>query len=124
MARFKYFQDYYCDDHDMMTEHPDPTLMIENTGTEKLSKTIDRIMVAGMKLYDRDRNSYSADTAEELEGSPAYMSKYDDEKDVKMRMREIQRRLRNKVRAESSLPSSPMIEPVSGVITETNEKSE
>ena len=116
----KKFYNQYATNEDKIClgETPDPTLLIEHTGVEKLEKTIDRLMVAGMNLYDRDRGAYSVlDPDEKNEGMP-YMSKWNDVKDVNMRMREIQRRLRNKVRAEDASPAVPDVNPESGTITE------
>lgn len=82
-----------------MVEHPSSLMLVEHTGVEKLEKTIDRLMVAGMNLYDHNRGAYSIEDPDTDAVMP-YMTKWTDEKDVNLRMREIQRRLRNKVRAQ------------------------
>ena len=75
--------------------------LIETTGYERIEKTVDRLMVAGMKLYDYNRGgAYQDDDADLVDGLPPAPSKYYDEKDVKMRMREIQKRLKRMVNRE------------------------
>nr|QJB19869.1 MAG: hypothetical protein [Microvirus sp.] len=115
----KYYTQYATNEDSIcLGEIPDPTLLIEHTGVEKLEKTIDRLMVAGMNLYDRDRGAYSVHDPDESNDGMPYMSKWNDTKDVNMRMREIQRRLRNKVRAEAAVPAAPIVNPETGTITE------
>jgi TPP-dependent 2-oxoacid decarboxylase len=75
--------------------------LIETTGYERIEKTVDRLMVAGMNLYDYNRGgAYQDSDADIVDGLPPAPSKYYDEKDVKMRMREIQKRLKRMVNRE------------------------
>jgi len=108
-------------DNESKMEHPDPTLYIENTGVEPLKKTINRLMVAGMNLYDTNRGAYSVEDPDYDNKTMPYMTKYDDEKDVNMRMREINRRLRHKTRAEDTNPVVPEVNSETGVIIEPKE---
>lgn len=96
---------------DEVTEKIDHTILLETTGYEPMKKRIDRLMVAGMNLYDANRfgKDYQGSTAEELETQPAYMTRWKDAKDVNMRMREIMKRLKRKVN-RGEVPSPENIE--------------
>ena len=83
---------------DEIMEHPDSKRLLMTTGYEKISKTVDRLMVAGLNLYEKNRNAEYEIMEEEEEINGSIVSKYIDEKTAKMRMREIQRRLREKVK--------------------------
>lgn len=79
-------------------EHPDPTKVLETTGYERIEKTVNRLMRSGLNLYLRNRNNDPADL-EDVDNGPMSISKFADVKDVNMYMREIQKRLKRKVRA-------------------------
>ena len=90
-----------------VVEKCDSTSLLESTGYEKIEKTVDRLMVAGMNLYDRNRNAnFQGDDPDKLEADQPYMTKWNDEKDVKMRMREIMARLRRKVNREPAIETT------------------
>lgn len=101
---------------DSFFEKPNPQRLIETTGYEKIGKTVDRLMVAGMNLYMANRNGdYQGDDPDLIDEQPPAQSKYFDEKDVKMKMREIQTRLKRKVNAQVIVPDEnitlPVVEP-------------
>lgn len=84
----------------------DSTSLMETTGYESLPKTVDRLMIAGFNLYQANRNGeYQGDNADNVDGQLPAVSKYVDAKDVMMRMREIQQRLKRKVNAVSNTPA-------------------
>ena len=85
-------------DEDCM-ESPDPTRVLETTGYERIEKTVDRLMRSGLNLYLKNRNIDPADI-EDIENGPMSLSKFADVKDVNMYMREINKRLKRKVRAK------------------------
>ncbi len=122
MRKLYYSQGSPNMDKKAMEELPDPSIYIENTGVEPLKKTIDRLMVAGMNLYDFKRGAYTAEDPDYENDEMPYMSKWTDEKDVKLRMREINRRLKNKVRAQENNPVVPEVNPETGTIVETEGK--
>lgn len=80
-------------------EHPSSHSIMETTGYEKIEKTVNRLMLAGLNLYQVNRNAdFQGSDPEGVDKDKPYMSKWSDVKDVTMRMREIQRRLRNKMK--------------------------
>lgn len=90
---------------DAFFEKPDPTRLIDTTGYEKIGKTVDRLMVAGLNLYMVNRNGdYQVENPDDLDNIAPAPSKYFNEMDVKMRLREIQKRLRSKVHSQISEP--------------------
>lgn len=108
---------------DSFIERPDPTSLIDTTGYEKIGKTVDRLMVAGLNLYMANRNGdYQTENPDDLENMSVAPSKYFNEMDVKMRMREIQKRLREKVHSqitETEKEKEPEPEVPSDVVKET-----
>ena len=79
-------------------EHPDPTKVLETTGYERIEKTVNRLMRSGLNLYLMNRNIDPSEL-EDVENGPISISKFADVKDVNMYMREIQKRIKRKVRA-------------------------
>lgn len=95
-------------------ETPDSTSFVDSTGYEKIGKTIDRMMLAGLNLYQINRNGdYQGDDPDHVDGMPVAPSKYFNEQDVKMRLREIQKRLRKKVNSQITVNDNPdtVVEP-------------
>jgi len=102
---------------DSFFESPNHTRLIETTGYEKIGKTVDRLMNAGLNLYLANRNGDYQETNQDIleEMAPA-QSKYFDAKDVAMRLREIQKRMKRKVNAQVVEPDEKItltdVEPV------------
>lgn len=83
-------------------EKPDPTKVLETTGYERIEKTVNRLMRAGLNLYMTNRN-IDKEEIEEIEDGPMSVSKFSDVKDVNMYMREIQARLKRKAMRDSQV---------------------
>ena len=92
------YNDWRRPDPELCMEKPDPTSMLETTGYERIEKTVNRLMRSGLNLYLRNRNIDPSDL-EDVENGPVSISKFSDVKDVNMYMREIQNRLKRKVRS-------------------------
>lgn len=89
-----------------------PHKYLNTTGHERLDKTVNRIMVAGLNLYLANRNGdYQDQNPDIVDGMPVAPSKYFDEKSAMMRMREIQARLRRKVNAQPVIELDPAVTP-------------
>lgn len=88
-------------------EKPDPTYVLETTGYERIEKTVDRLMRAGVNLYMKNRN-LSDDELYDVNNGPVFLSKFSDVKDVNMYMREIQKRLKRKALRDIDIVDKPI----------------